>query len=160
MERREDTEQQLRRALSRVIEAGYQVEPETLKTMKDLAINGLLEKVVGEAIEKASKQGQKSLFLPKIFLESAEPTPVTQVNTFLESTATKVELYAKQVANQIEIIQNPGKEIGVIKNTEALIHHFNDRFSKISDILKQRSDARTAITIEEALKCRLELEIK
>jgi DNA polymerase II small subunit len=152
VERQEDPEQQLRRALSRVIEAGYQVEPETMKTMKDLAINGLLEKVVGEAIEKASKQGQRPLFLPRIFLESAEPTPVMQVDTLLESTAAKVELYAKQVENQIEIIQDPGKEIGLTKDIEALLHHFNDRFSRISDILKQRSDARTAITIEEALK--------
>jgi len=143
--------QQLRRALTRIIEAGYQVEPETLTVMRDLVTRGVLEKAVEEAIEKAVAQEQRPLFLPRSFLELQEPEPEPPSKEQWASSAPQVEVYAKQIESQIEIIDDPGEEAGVTRDTEALLQYFRDRFSKISSILKQRSDARNAITIEEAL---------
>ena len=146
----EDSSQELRRALTRIIEAGYQVEPETLAVMRKLATNGLLEKAIEEALEKAAAQKQRPLFLPRSFLEPHEPEPAPE--KLGESAASKVEVYAKQVESRIEILEDPGKEAGATRDVEDLLKYFRDRFTKISRILRQRSDARNAITIEEALK--------
>lgn len=148
----DDPSQQLRRALTRIIEAGYQVEPETLAVMRKLAAKGLLEEAVEGAMEKAIALEQRPLFLPRSFLEPREPEPEPTPEGRWESTSTQPEVYAKQVEGRIEILEDPGKEAGATRNTRDLLEYFRDRFSKISRILRQRSDARDAITLEEALK--------
>lgn len=152
MEPQDASSQQLRSALTKIIEAGYQVEPETLTVMKDLAERALLEQAINAALEELAGQEQKPLFFPRSLLRMRETEPEPPSEARWESASPELETYAKQVESRIEIIEDPGKNVSVTRGTENLLQYFRDRFFKTSRILKQRIDARNAVTIDEALR--------
>ncbi|MCJ7632477.1 DNA-directed DNA polymerase II small subunit [Candidatus Bathyarchaeota archaeon] len=152
MESQNDVSQQLHNALSRIIEAGYQIDAETLKAMRELSLQGILDETIENALYKATKQDQRPLFLSRGLLEASKPSPEILTENRMEGTSNRSEPYAKQTESQLEILKDPGNETGVAKDTDALKQYFRDRFSRISSILRKRSDARTAVSIEEALK--------
>ena len=157
MEQSTNPEQQLLKALNRTIEAGYQVDADTLKTMRKLAQLNVLEKMLEEALNKASKQSQKPLFLPGSLLEPPEQAPFPQNQ---EAVFDKQENYAEQIEARVEILDNPGKEAIVTKDPAALMQYFRDRLARVSSIMRQRSDARNIITVEDALKATLRTKNK
>jgi DNA polymerase II small subunit len=147
---KEDTSLQVRRALAKLIEAGFQVEPDTLSVMRELATRGGLDEKVIEAIKKASFLPQRPLFLSKRLFNQSETEDLTEAH--YETTANHTENDAREVEAQLEVIEDPGSDSGGARDTAELLQYFRDRFSRISHILRQRSDARSAITIQEALK--------
>ena len=157
MEQSTNPEQQLLKALNRTIEAGYQVDADTLKAMRKLAQQSLLEKTLEEALNRVSKQSQKPLFLPRSLLEPPEPAPTPQIQ---DSVSAKQENYAEQIEARVEVLEDPGREAIVDKNTTALLQYFRDRYTRVSSIMKQRSDTRNTITVEDALKATLRTKNK
>jgi DNA polymerase II small subunit len=147
---REDPDSQIRRALAKVIEAGFQVEPNTLSMMRELATMGGLDEKVKEAIKKAYSLPQRPLFLSKSLFNRSDTEDVREAHH--ETSVNQTETDAREVETRLEVLENPGNDSGGARDTAELLQYFRDRFSKISQILRQRSDARSSITIEEALK--------
>ena len=75
---KEDPSLQVRRALAKLIEAGFQVEPDTLSVMRELATRGGLDEKVIEAIKKASFLPQRPLFLSKSLFNRSETEDLTE----------------------------------------------------------------------------------
>jgi DNA polymerase II small subunit/DNA polymerase delta subunit B len=150
LQMKEDPSLQVRRALAKLIEAGFQVEPDTLSVMRELATMGGLDEKVIEAIENASLLPQRPLFLSKSLFNRSETEDLTEAH--YETSVNHTEDDARDVEARLEVIEDPGSGPGGARDTAELLQYFRDRFSRISHILRQRSDARSAITIEEALK--------
>jgi DNA polymerase II small subunit len=147
---KEDPSLQVRRALAKVIEAGFQVEPDTLSVMRELATMGGLDEKVREAIEKASSLPQRPLLLSKGLFNRSETEDLSEPP--YETSFSQTETDAREMETRLEVLENPGNGPAGARDTAELLQYFRDRFSRISHILRQRSDARSAITIEEALK--------
>lgn len=160
----EDADQRLRQAISLIIGAGYQLDAKTLAFLKDLAQHTEIEGAVKKTLEALATLPEQPLFLTKESLEAGMTKTFEKSNT---DTATVIEgarqtfrPYAKEVAEKIEVLDDPTERISSEGNIEDYVNYFKNRFTKINKILRERTDAKDAIPISEALKLPLKSKVK
>ena len=66
----------------------------------------------------------------------------------------------KNIEKKIRIIDNPGQNIKSDGTLKDYINYFQDRFCRLTKILKKRIDVKSATTIEEALKASAKTKLK
>jgi len=168
--------EQLQRAISNTIEAGYQLDKEAFKLLETLSKTEdpivLMEKV----IKKAEALTQKPLFIgrnlleeliseeektPKLTVEPKPSIPSLPIPQLLyESRKEAFRPYAKEVDAQIKILDDPSDEVCTTGTIEEYLQYFQDRFMQLQKLLRQRIDARDATTISEALKAPTNSKLK
>ena len=145
----------LRRVISFIIEAGYQIDKEAFQTLKDASKKVNLDLLVRSIIEEANNLPEKPLFLKRDLIE--KKITELQAQTGLEPTLTPTGKgiytpYAKEIEPQMEILEDPTESISTTGSLENYIRYFQDRFRRIQKILKNRVDAGDAGTIAQALR--------
>jgi len=170
--------ERLQRAISNVIEAGYQLDKEAFTLLETLSKTedpvALMEKV----IKKAEALAPKPLFIGRNFLEDlmAEEEKASKMEAELkpaisapspslpqppyEARKEAFKPYAKEVDAQIKVLDDPTGEVCTTGTIEEYLEYFQDRFRRLQKFLRQRIDARDATTIPEALKAPANSKIK
>jgi len=169
--------ERLQRAISNVIEAGYQLDKEAFMLLETLSKTedpvALMEKV----IKKAEAFAQKPLFIGRSLLEelALEEEPASKLEVefktpiitspplpqpLYEARKEAFKPYAKEVDAQIKVLDDPTGELCTTGTIEEYLEYFQDRFRRLQRFLRQRMDARDATTISEALKAPTNSKVK
>jgi len=150
--------EELKEALGRIIESGYQISAEGFEYLKTLEISDLQESVKN-AIRAADASPQGVLFFDKDFLQKVreesqrKPDPLR-----FASRKPRTKPLAAEHEGEVKLLDNiPAAASG---DMEGFVEYFRSRFRKIERILRQRLDVRDAVTIGDALKMPLKSKMK
>ncbi len=148
----------LREALGKIIEAGYQISADGFEYLKTLDGEGLGDSIRG-ALAEASQASPEITILDRAFLQSvcekeeSSPDPLN----FAPLTPRTKPLAAEHDA-MIRLPENlPGEPQGDI---QGYLEYFRSRFRKVERILRQRIDVMDAVSIGNALKMPLKAKMK
>jgi len=159
--------EQLQKAVSFALEAGYQIDKTAFDFLEMLSKTEDPIALMEKAIKKIEPLTQKPLFIDRPFLEElakeeilkkpeeTEPTltpPIAEPKPTYESRKLPFQAYAKEVQADMTVIEDPTREICTKGCVEDYLEYFRDRFRRLQKLLRQRIDAKDATTISEALK--------
>ena len=156
---------ELREAVLYVIRAGLQLRPEGLAFLKELPGDLSPLQVVKEALERARAEGRD--FLGREELEAAfrtlrkpeEPEKGDELALPAFGKGRKEEPAREQEA-RVEVLMDPTGELGSEGSLKDFLTYFRSRFRQLSSLLRRRLDARDALSVSEALRARLNEEVK
>ena len=160
--------ERLQKAVSSIIAAGYQLDTEAFNFLNTLPQTEDILKLTEETIRKIRSTPEKPLFISRDLLEKAaketlleekEP-PLTLPSPPMLETKRTFHAYAKDIDADIKIIDDPTDKICATGAIEEYLEYFQDRFKKLRKILRQRMDAKDAMSISEALKAPVNSKVK
>ena len=150
--------EELKEALGRIIESGYQISADGFEYLKTIEISDLQESVK-DAIRAAEASPQRILFFDKDFLQKVQeekqrtPDPLR-----FASRRPRIRPFASEHEGEAKLLDNIPAEASA--DMEGFVEYFRSRFRKIERILRQRIDVRDAVTIGDALKMPLKSKMK
>ena len=150
--------EELKEALGRIIESGYQISADGFDYLKTLEV-GDLQEGVKNALKAARASSHEVLFLDREFLQKVcediqeKPDPLR-----FASRKPRIRPLAAEHEAEIRLLDNvPAEASG---DMDGFVEYFRSRFKKTERILRQRMDVRDAVTIGDALKMPLKSKIK
>ena len=155
----------LQRAVSFTIAAGYQLDKEAFEFLNMLSETEDPLILMEEAVRKIKDLPQKPLFIDRAFLEAIKKEPCFEEeklpNSFMIKTESKTSFkpYAKDIEDNIKVLSDPTDKICTTGSLEEYLEYFQDRFKRLSEILRKRIDAKNAIPISVALKASVKSKI-
>ena len=162
--------EQLQRAVSLTIEAGYQLDKKAFDFLKSLSKTEDPIQLIEKTIKKLDSRPEKTLLIDKSLLEETvkeaspkdikEKLPSTPPLEDLPQAKKVFHAYAKDIDADIKVIEDPTDQICESGTLEEYLEYFRDRFKRIDRILRRRIDARDASTISDALRAPLNSKIK
>jgi len=170
--------ERLQKAIEATIAAGYQLSSEAFEFLCSGLVTEDVESLMNRALQKAEELSEKPVFIQKLFLEElmkatgAAPletgyvTPralkaISQEETMqLNEGASAFHPYAKDVEADTKIIEDPTTKLSSNGTMEDYLHYFQDRFSRLERLLRQRIDVKAATPILEALKSQPKTKLK
>ena len=150
----------LQRAVSFTIAAGYQLDKEAFEFLNKISETedplGLME----EAVRKIKDLPQKPLFIDRSFLETIKKEPCIEEEkppppyspTINSESRKSFRPYAKDVEDMMKVVADPTDKICTTGSIKEYLEYFQDRFERLSKILRKRLDAKNAVPISVALK--------
>ena len=145
----------LRRAISLIIESGYQIDSDTFQILKEASERVDIEHLVRSIIEDAKNLQEKSLFLSRKLIEKKISEFGGQAQTIERTFTTgknRYRPYAKEIESEVKILKNPAENISTKGSLENYIKYFQDRFRRIQKILRRRMNSVSSGSIIQALK--------
>jgi DNA polymerase II small subunit len=149
----------LQKAVSFTISSGYQLDKEAFEFLNTVAKTEDPLNLMEEAVRKIKNLPQKPLFIDRVFLGSVKikscvkEDPI-QANSLSLNHASKKMFrpYAKEVEEDIKVLSDPTKKLCTTGSINEYIEYFQDRFERLTKILRKRMDVKNAIPISVALK--------
>jgi len=157
------SEDTLQKAVSATIKAGYQLDKGTFDFLKTLPETVDLEALMAKVIEEMKGLPERPLFVDLMLVETEaektlrearekeKPTPSSSSETEALSQ-TLFQPYAKGVEPDLEVLEDTTDKLHTTGVLEDYVDYFQDRFKRMRGLLRQRMDARDAISVSEALK--------
>jgi DNA polymerase II small subunit len=169
--------EKLRRAVALTIASGYQLDQEAFGFLAIVAATTDPNDVMTRAIEKLRTVREKSPFIGRSFLEEllGETEGVEQIAVSAQEPVgepTKLETmqvteaktpfhpYAREVKEDIKIIDDPTTKLGSSGTVEDFLNYFKDRFKRTEKILRHRIDVKSATSIMDALRTPAKTRLK
>jgi len=160
--------ERLQKAVSSIIAAGYQLDTEAFNFLNTLPQTEDLLKLTEEMIRKMRNTPEKPLFISRDFLEKvAEETlleekepPSALPSPPMMDAKKAFHAYAKDIDANLKVIDDPTDKMCATGAIEEYLGHFQDRYRKLRRILRQRMDAKDAVSISEALKTPVNSKVK
>jgi len=145
----------VKRAVSLIIGAGYQIDREAFEFLKEISERADLDSLIKDIIDEINASPERPLFITREILENKirrrgviegiTPTPSV-------TGKTSFQQYARDVETDLKVISDPTNKISATGSLEDCIEYFRSRFRKISKIIRSRVDSKDAGSIEDALK--------
>jgi len=146
---------ELKRVISLIIEAGYQIDRDAFQTLKEALKMVDPDLLVRSVIEEANSFPERPLFLKRKLIEKKikelQIKSKPEQATIITGKGDYIP-YAKEVESEIEVLKDPTESISTIGSLENYIGYFQDRFRRIQRILKGRIDSRDSGSIAQALR--------
>ncbi|MEM3180246.1 MAG: DNA-directed DNA polymerase II small subunit [Candidatus Bathyarchaeia archaeon] len=157
-----ENEDNLRRAVSLIIGAGYQIDKEAFDSLRVLANNVDIDSLIRGIFEEVEALSEKPLYITRrIIEEAARKSSKKETKASYEvSGKTYFKPYAKDIESDFKVISDPTDKISATGSLSDCIEYFRSRFKKISRILRSRVDVRDAGSIADALKAPENSEVK
>lgn len=173
--------EKLQKAVELTITAGYQLNKEAFEFLNKLSENKDPVEIVSQALAKIENLEEKPFFIGRSFLEELVEKPekteglVSELGEEQTSSPPLQEHrlqqpiyegkklfrpYAKDVEANIKIIEDAGSKLSSSGTIEDYLEYFRDRFKRIEKILRQRIDARSAVSIAEAIRASPKTKLK
>ena len=146
---------ELRRAISFIIEAGYQIDKDAFQKLKEASERVDLELLVRRIVEEANNLPERPLFLKCELIEKEIRELQMRMNLESATITTGKGGYkplAKEFESEIEVLEDPTESISTKGSLKNYIEYFQDRFRRIQRILKSRIDTNDSGTILQALR--------
>lgn len=145
---------QMRRAVSTILEAGFQVEIDAFKLLSDMeGKQDELNLLVQRLLNAASAMEPRPLSINRdLVAKAAEELefPFEQ-STHAEPGVEHRRAYAEELDSQLEIVSDPTGKLGTTGAFDDFLHYFRNRFEKMKSLFERRMDTRNAATIADAL---------
>jgi len=151
----------VREAVLYVIRAGFQIHPGALEALREAPdVLDVLE-VAKKAVEEARKSGEA--FVHREHVEEAIRAlsgPGEKAPTLETWGKGKKPASAKEIGADVDVLIDPTTETSSSGRLDDLVDYFRDRFKRLSSLLRQRIDARDAVSISRALRAMPNSEVK
>ena len=146
---------ELKRVISFIIEAGYQIDSDAFQILKEASKRVDLDQLVRSVIEEANNLPEKPLFLKRRLIE--KKVKELQKQSGLKQIAITTGKggyapYAKEIEPEMEVLKDPTESISTTGTLGNYIGYFQDRFRRIQKILKNRIDSGDSGSIAQALR--------
>jgi DNA polymerase II small subunit len=131
-------------AVSRVLSQGYQIDPDAFSLLSELSSKGDVEPILRSVIEK-----KESLKTERVILKSD-----------LDEFVPRDEVYGRKgvdshdLAADLVVVSNPTETIRPIEAEDGFKRLFQDRYSHLLEIAKQRPDSKNITSIESGREMR------
>jgi len=154
--------EQLKRTIALIISSGYQLDPEGLVYIQNLAKDKKIEDWIKTVISSLSDLEEKPLFITKKILEeNIDNASTTKASvSSIASAGETFRAYAKEINSEIDVLEDIVTTYSSPRTLDNFLELFKDRFNKIEKILKKRLDARDAVTLNVALEAPQKSKIK
>jgi DNA polymerase II small subunit/DNA polymerase delta subunit B len=155
----------LQRAVSFTLAAGYQLDKEAFDFLNNISETEDPLILMEEAVRKIKDLPQKPLFINRPFLEAMKKKPCVEEEKLPSSSIISTESktvftpYAKGIEDDIKVLSDPTDKICTTGSIQEYLGYFQDRFERLSKILKKRIDAKNAIPISVALKASVKSKV-
>jgi len=164
MEDSQTVNSSLKKAINRAFTSGYQLDRESFVLLQKLAQENKLETVMEKVLVNLKKLPENPLFITRIMIEKTVKDLYEEVDddslTVVESIGNTFKPLSKDFPSEIEILTDPTKTIESTGDLNDFINYFQDRFIRIERLLRERLDAKDAITIKEALNAKSKTKVK
>ncbi|MBS7632376.1 DNA-directed DNA polymerase II small subunit [Candidatus Bathyarchaeota archaeon] len=158
--------EKLQHAVAQAIAAGYQLDREAFEFLSELASTEDPTETINKALAALNSLEKKPFFICKELLvdllkepalsKEISPPPLQETTVFAESQLTESKStyrpYAKEVAAETKIIDDPCSKLGSDGAVEDYVEYFRDRFRRLEKLLRQRIDVKGAASIIDAIK--------
>lgn len=151
----------IREAILYIIRSGCQLKPDGLRALRELPGNLDPLEVVREAVDKALKEGR--IFIGGEDIKALGPRHEAdreEAHGALGLGKGARRGLAEEVEAEVEVIMDPTGDAGSEGSINDFLDYFKDRFKRLSNLLRQRLDARDALSVSEALRVRQNTEVK
>ena len=131
-------------AVSRVLSQGYQIDPDAFSLLSELSSKGDVEPILKSVIEK-----KELLKRERVILKSD-----------LDEFAPRDEVYGRIVVDShdlvadLVIVSNPTDSIRPVEAEDGFKRLFQDRYSHLLEIARQRPDSKSITSIESGREMR------
>jgi len=150
------SEEKLKKAMMMAINAGYQIDEGSFSLLRTISETGNPEAIMQKTIERANAMPAKPLILTRELLGEVadelfprkEPEPLPLIEKTMKEAFYP---YAKEIPGEVTVIEDPGQTISPEGSAKGFLECFRDRFKRTEKILRERFDARFAISIRRAL---------
>src|SRR5271155_2918922 len=131
-------------AVSRVLSKGYQIDPDAFSLLSELSAKGDIEPILKLVIEK--KESRKA---ERVILKS-------DVDEFVprDEVLDRVAVDSHDLVADIVIVSNPTDSIRPIEAEDGFKRLFQDRYSHLLGIARQRPDSKNVMSIESGREMR------
>jgi DNA polymerase II small subunit len=105
-------------------------------------------------IKVSELHGENRIITKNVLLE------FTSVISVPAQAPVAVPIPSKQISPRVEVVRDPSREIGTGGSVEDFRLYFRDRFEKLAATIRDRPDARDAVSIMSALKLTQNAKVK
>jgi len=158
----ETVSERLQRALSFILEEGYQLDADAFVLLETLSKTEDPVSVMEKVIKKLGEGAQKPLVIDRASIEEflartpAEPrekkTAITSPELPWESKRESFQPYAREIESDFKVLEDPTTTMSNVGSVEEYYDYFLDRYNRLQKFLKQRMDTKDACSISDALK--------
>ncbi len=166
--------EKVQQAISWALTSGYHLDQEAFSFLTIMSETEDPTGLVAAALKKLEKLDRKPRFINKSFLEEiakemfpeAKETKTLSVFAQQEipSTTSKAETlfhpHAKNIVKDIRVLEDPTNKICSTGSIEEYVGYFQDRFRRITRLLRQRMDCKNAGSIKEGFRAAPKSRIK
>jgi DNA polymerase II small subunit len=154
----------LKKAISLAFTSGYQLDQESFGFLQELAQENTLEAIMDKVLIDLKELPERPLFITRTMIEKAVKDLYVDSEeksiSINEGVGEAFNPLAKEVPSEIEVLSDPTETIGSTGDLDGFIKYFQNRFIRISQLLRDRLDVKDAITIKEALHAPSKTKIK
>ncbi len=131
-------------AVSKALSQGYQIDPDAFSLLSELASNGEVEPVLKAIIDK-----KESLRKERVILKSDFDEFVLR-----DDVQSRVAVDSHDLAPELEVVTDPTADIKPVEAEDGFKKLFQDRYSHLLGIARQRPDSKNITTIESGKEMR------
>jgi len=163
MEEGQVIDQNLKKAVSLAFTSGYQLDKEAFSLLKELSKKYKIDKLMESVLHCMIKLPDKPLFITKEIIEK-NTKEIHQVEEksveFVESVRKVFKPLSKEFPSELRILSDPTEYIRSEGSVNNFLTYFQDRFMRISNLLRERTDVKNTVSIKEALKSSSNTKVK
>lgn len=131
-------------AVSRVLSQGYQIDPDAFSLLSELSSKGDVEPILKSVIEK-----KELLKTERVILKSDLDEFVPRDEVY-----GRMEVDSHDLVADLVIVSNPTDSIRPIEAEDGFKRLFQDRYSHLLEIARQRPDSKSITSIESGREMR------
>jgi DNA polymerase II small subunit len=131
-------------AVSRALSQGYQIDPDAFSLLSELSAKGDVNPILKSVIDK--KESAKA---EKVILKSDLDQLVPR-----DEEKTRVVVSSEDLVADVVVISNPTETIAPVEAQDGFKRLFQDRYSHLLDIARQRPDSKSITSIESGREMR------
>ena len=140
-----------KRIVERLVSAGWQLSMDAFELVQSSAGRLDQNKLADELIAAAKKQPTEQRLIDRNVVEQVlnhllPPAQTIRISEPVRSGAS----VAAQIESELKVLKDPSSTAISGGSMQDFTLHFRDRFTKMRDILRRRSDAKDAGTISTA----------
>lgn len=152
----------IEKALTLLMEGGYQVDSSAFETLKKHPIDMSPVDIAKTVLKEIKDSEEPIIFITDEMIDQAISSCSQLEMEPSKNTTSKVTFtpYAREIESEVKIIEDPTDTLDSKDEVEYFVELFRNRFDRIGRLLRQRLDARDAIPISVALESPQNLEVR
>ena len=131
-------------AVSRALSQGYQIDPDAFFLLSELSLQRDVEPILKSVIEKKESLKADRVILKADFDQFIAPDEVRG----------RAAVGAEDLAADVVVVSDPTDTISPVEAEEGFKRLFQDRYSHLLDIARQRPDSKNIVSIESGREMR------
>jgi DNA polymerase II small subunit len=131
-------------AVSRALSQGYQIDPDAFALLSELSAQGNVDPILKSVIDKKESVKAERVIL-KSDLDEFAPR---------NEEETRVVVTSDELAAEVVIVSNPTETIAPVEAQDGFKRLFQDRYSHLLEIARQRPDSKNITSIESGREMR------